>query len=91
MNQSLQKLREAKLMLAEIEEVGVDVLKNLHDQRETVISASSLNRETDGLIGASGRVIRNMNTMEMAPRIVACLATIIVPVVAISTAILMRR
>ncbi|KAI5059497.1 hypothetical protein GOP47_0026165 [Adiantum capillus-veneris] len=60
MNQSGERIKESKRTLLETEELGVSILQDLHQQRQTLLHAQDTLVEVDDNIGKSKKILLSM-------------------------------
>ncbi|XP_011072797.1 vesicle transport v-SNARE 13 [Sesamum indicum] len=61
LNQSSDRIRESRKIMLETEELGVSILQDLHQQRQSLLHANSTLHGVDDNIGKSKKVLSNMS------------------------------
>ena len=69
-NASGERIRQSRQTLAETEELGSEILGNLHAQRETIVHARDTLYEADDNIGQSRRVLVSMARRALTNKII---------------------
>lgn len=90
------RIKEGKKALLETEELGANILQDLHKQREVIVNARSTLANTDEDIGRSRRILssmakRAMQNKVMLGAIIMCLIFMIILIGAWDCAILPAR
>mmetsp|Transcript_16642 Transcript_16642/g.18848 ORF Transcript_16642/g.18848 Transcript_16642/m.18848 type:complete len:223 (+) Transcript_16642:299-967(+) len=70
LEQQTDTLLESKRVLAETEEIALDVTSNLASNRESILSSHERIRETGGFIGQGQRLLRRMQLRESRRKLV---------------------
>ena len=68
LQQTGDKIEEGKRVLMETEDVGVNILRDLHKQKQTIVSARETVHETDDYISRSRKVLATMSRRLVRPR-----------------------
>ena len=61
LNQSSDRIRESQITALDTEEIGVSILQNLHNQRETLMHAHKTLHGVDDSIGKSNKILASMS------------------------------
>ncbi|KAK4395964.1 Vesicle transport v-SNARE 11 [Sesamum angolense] len=61
LNQSSDRIRESRKVMLETEELGVSILQDLHQQRQSLLHANNTLHGVDDNIGKSKKVLSNMS------------------------------
>ncbi|XP_046752949.1 vesicle transport through interaction with t-SNAREs homolog 1A [Diprion similis] len=77
-----RNLQNGYRMVLESEEVGTQVLKDLHDQRETIQRTRGRLRETDAELGRGSRLLSGMIFRAVQQRIALAIVALVLTIVA---------
>lgn len=61
LNQSSDRIRESRKTMLETEELGVSILQDLHQQRQSLLHANNTLHGVDDTIGRSKKILTNMS------------------------------
>ncbi|KAK0087271.1 hypothetical protein PV325_001369 [Microctonus aethiopoides] len=75
-------LQNGYRMVLETEEIGSHVLKDLHDQRETIQRSRGRLRETDAELGRGSRIITGMIFRSIQQRLILVVVVLVLVIVA---------
>ncbi|KAK4437036.1 Vesicle transport v-SNARE 11 [Sesamum alatum] len=79
LNQSSDRIRESRKVMLETEELGVSILQDLHQQRQSLLQANSTLRGVDDNISKSKKVLSNMSRrMNRNKWIIVAIITILI-------------
>ncbi|KAG7189017.1 hypothetical protein KM043_008610 [Ampulex compressa] len=81
-DRSGRTLQNGYRMVLETEEIGTQVLKDLHDQRETIQRSRGRLRETDADLGRGSRLLSGMIMRSLQQRIILAVVALALVIVA---------
>ncbi|KAL0342584.1 UNVERIFIED_CONTAM: Vesicle transport v-SNARE 11 [Sesamum calycinum] len=72
LNQSSDRIRESRKVMLETEELGVSILQDLHQQRQSLLHANNTLHGVDDNIGKSKKVLSNMSRRDEQEQVDYC-------------------